>query len=112
MGIREKVSSGILSDDGESPVVDQRRQGTLLQRDDVLDRRGNERSSEFFSDTGLSGSVKLSKVLCDSEDRGEDSFKKQCHSSQLSQYGSPSSMKDSGFIEDFELFFQGTIGAL
>jgi hypothetical protein len=92
--------------------VDHRRQGELRRRDDVFDRAGNERSSESFSDSGLSGSVKLSEVVCDSEDRREDSFKKQCHSSQLSQYGSPSSMKDSGLIEDFELFFQGTIGAL
>ena len=84
----------------------------LLQLDDVSDRLSNERRLELFFESGIIGFAELSDPVGDSDDKREGSFKKQYHSSQLSQYVSPSSIKDSGFIDDFEVFIQGAVGAL
>ena len=84
--------------------------GSLLQLNNVADGFGNARRFELFFESGVIGVVKLSELGSDSDNKREGSFEKKDNGSDLSQDIVSWCIKDSGFVEDFEVFFHGAVG--
>ena len=85
--------------------------GTLLQLNNVADGFRDERGFKLFFESGVIGVVKLSDLVSDSDNKREGSFEKKDNGSDLSQDIGSWCIKDSGFVEDFEVFFHGAVGA-
>ena len=81
----------------------------LLQLDDISDRFGYERGFEFFFKGWVIGFVKFSDLACNSDDKREGPFKKEDDGGYLCKDISPWTIKDSGFVQDFEIFFHGAV---
>ena len=50
-----------------------------------------------------------SELACDFNDKGKGAFKKQDNGSGLSEDIGSSGIEDSGFMEDFDVFFKGAV---
>ena len=51
----------------------------------------------------------FSELACDFNDKGKSPFEKQDNGSGLSEDIGSIGIKDSGFIEDFDVFFKGAV---
>ena len=85
--------------------------GSLLQLNNVADGFGDGRRIELFFESRVIGVVKLSEVGSDPDNKSEGSFNKEDNDGQLGKDIGSWCIEDSGFVEDFEVFFHGAVGA-
>ena len=84
--------------------------GTLLQLNNVADGFGDGRRFELFFESGVIGFEELSELGSDPDNKSEGSFNKKDNGGYLGKDIGSWCIKDSGFIEDFEIFFHGAVG--
>ena len=82
----------------------------LLQLDNIADGFGDEGRFESFFQGWVFRFVELSYLAGGSDDKRECPFEEQNYGCNLGEDVGSLGIEDSGFVQDFEIFFHGAVG--